>query len=405
MPKYIALITVGILSSACTILGKSDNSGDGNGSGGAMLTFGSGGSGASSGSGDPVLNAGTGGLEACTGVTIEPESVPAILQIVLDNSLSMNSMTPSTGGQSKWAVTRAALEETIKSLPRGFQVGLVYFPNVQLSQGTTARDVSACVNTQSVVPIADLGGANSPARQALIDSLESVQPIGATPTHDAYNYGLNESLLKASDKVARYMLLMTDGGPTLELGCIGTGLLSDPRPTQPIINSIAAALTDHNIKSFLVGVPGTEDIGNQTHDDGRPWMSTAAVMGGTAVPGCNVSGPNYCHIDISQATDFSAALKAGLGYITRQIVACTYDIPATGDNGDPIDPSLINVLYTPGGGTQTVIKKDDNTACQDGWQLVGNQVVLCPSTCNTVKNDALGQFQLLFGCKTEVAFR
>lgn len=426
MIKYLALFSVGLVVSACGLTDGDDdsgNNGNANGgnsgigfggassanSGGANNASSGGNVGTSSGGGVSLGSGGSSGngsgvsvtdLEnrACAGTKIEPESLPAVMQIVLDDSLSMETMTRATNGQSKWAVTRAALEETIDNLPKNIAVGLLYFPNKDTSAGTTPRDVSACVNIDAMVPITLLDEPNSPARRALHDSLERTSPAGSTPTHDAYTYGLNESLLKTTLPGARYMVLITDGGPTLRLQCLGEGVLTSPQPTQPIIDSIQAAYVQNQVKTFLVGVPGTEDIGNQSHDDGRPWMSRAAVVGASAMPGCNVFGPNWCHIDLTQATDFSAALRSGLGYISRQIVSCSYEVPLKSNTGEDVNPNLINVIFTPSGGSPTLVEENLASDCSEGWQLVNGNVVLCPATCDRIKSDSGSKFELLFGC-------
>ncbi|MGC4087614.1 MAG: hypothetical protein QM756_06915 [Polyangiaceae bacterium] len=285
------------------------------------------------------------------------------------------------------------------------RLGILYFPNMNTSRGTTPRDVSACVNVDAMVPIATLGDAGSAARQTLQASLERTSPVGSTPTHDAYTYGLNQSLLQTTLPGNRFMVLITDGGPTLRLECLGEGTLQNPQPTQPIIDTIRAAYVDHHVKTFLVGVPGTEDIGNQTHDDGRPWMSRAAVLGASALAGCNVNGPSWCHIDLTQAADFSAALRKGLGYISRQVVSCSYEVPAKSSSGEDVNPNLVNVIYTPNGGTPVLIEQSPSADCNEGWQLSGGNVVLCPATCDRIQSDSGSRFELLFGCDPVVAIK
>jgi hypothetical protein len=373
---------------------------------GGIPSSSTGGAGSISVSNSGSSSTGTGGIMSCAGLKLEPEALPAVLQIVLDDSLSMDSKTNATGGRSKWAVTREALLETIANLPANIAIGLLYFPNMNTSAGTTPRDVSACVNINAMVPIGILGDANSAQRQLLSASLNQTNPAGSTPTHDAYTYGLNNSLLKTTAPGQRFMMLMTDGGPTLALQCMGGGLLTTPQPQQPIIDTIAAARRDYEVKSFLVGVPGTEDIGNNTHDDGRPWMSTAAVLAGTALPGCSVRGPNWCHIDLTQAADFSVALRQGLGFVTRQILSCEYEVPSMGLTGEPINQNQINVFFTPAAGSRGVVKRDENADCTDGWQLKNGFVTLCPTACDRLKTDSLATLEIEYGCDTvEVPIR
>lgn len=334
MLKYFATLPLGFLALACTLTGSDDDDDGGGGSasasgGSAQVSFG--GATSTGGSSSPSnggftstatggsvsvgnsgnASTGQGGTPACAGLKLEPEALPAVLQIVLDNT-----------------------------------------------------------------------------------------------THDAYTYGLNRSLLQTTAPGQRFMMLMTDGGPTLALECMGGGLLTTPQPQQPIIDSIRAAQASHGIKSFLVGVPGTEDIGNQTRDDGRPWMSTAAVLGGTALPGCNVRGPSWCHIDLTQAADFSVALRQGLGFVTRQILSCEYEVPSEGLRGEPINQDQINVFLTPAAGSRGVVKRDQNSDCANGWQLQNGFVTLCPSTCDQLKSDSLATLEIEYGCDTiEVPIR
>jgi hypothetical protein len=434
MLKHLLLVPLGVLPLACglssgdddddgaaagtTSVGVGGSVGVGNGgsngvafggavgssSGGGGVTIGNGGN-SSAGSG--TVSAGEAeDLEnkACAGTKIEPENLPAVLQIVLDDSLSMNTVTNATNGQSKWVVTRAALKDTLDALPGNIAIGLLYFPNMSTTRGTSPRDVSACINTGAMIAIDVLGEQNSAHRQRLANSLDTTSPAGATPTHDAYNYGLNNSLLVTKAMGQRYMLLMTDGGPTLSLNCVGEGQLTSPQPQQPIIDAVQAARAEHGIKSFLVGVPGTEDIGDRAGSDGRPWMSKAAVLGGTGQNGCNINGPNWCHIDLTQATDFSAALRRSLGQVTSSIISCDYEIPPEGNNGQPVNLTQINVLYGPGDGSaRQTIRRDDSSVCDDGWQLVDDRTVrLCPATCNRLKDDRGAKLELLFGCETEV---
>jgi hypothetical protein len=126
------------------------------------------------------------------------------------------------------------------------------------------------------------------------------------------------------------------------------------------------------------------------------------VDGATAAEGCSLYGPDYCHIDLSQDPDFAGALNRALARILGLITSCTFEVPATGSDGQAVQRDQINVIYTPGNGSEEVlIGHDDSPDCQDGWQFdADGRVVLCPNTCATAQNDTGGTVELLFGCSS-----
>jgi hypothetical protein len=128
-------------------------------------------------------------------------------------------------------------------------------------------------------------------------------------------------------------------------------------------------------------------------------MSRAARIGGTAQQGCQDDGPNFCHIDLTTASDFGAALRDGLARIAGQVVSCAYDLPPP-PAGKTLDPGQINVIYTPTAGGEKAIGRNTSASCDAGWQLNGNQVQLCQATCDLIKADAGARLELLFGCAT-----
>jgi hypothetical protein len=376
------------------------------GSAGSQIVVGGGsgtGSGASSGTGGGEIPDETADglrMKACAGWTSEPELLPTVLQLVVDTSLSMDQTTNATNGRTKWEITQEALGVAIASLPATTALGVLYYPNMSTQGSDTPRDVSACVNVNALIPVELLGDAGSAHRETIDDSLDRAGPDGSTPTHDAYHYALENGLKQADEEGNKFMLVITDGAPTLELGCMGEGVPRSPSPTQPIVDEVLATRNDA-IRTFIIGSPGTEDNGNG--EDSRPWMSRAAALGGTARSGCSLNGPNYCHIDLSQESDFAGALNAALARILGQIVSCSFELPAP-PAGETLNLSEINVIYSPGsGGADQLVGRDDSPDCQDGWQLdSNNRVVLCPNVCDMVQRDPQGTVELLFGCATEV---
>jgi len=335
---------------------------------------------------------------ACDGWTAKPETKPAVLEFVVDTSLSMNERpganmqsgqpgrpTPGGNGPTKWESTRDALKSAISTLPEEIAAGLLFYPNMANQARSRPATLDACVNTMAGTAPAAL----TPAQKAnLIATLDATSPNGWTPTDAAYQHALQSAILPTRLPGDKYILLITDGQPTLRGDCTSAGNNAGIAPveSQPIVDHISAAL-GQGVRTFLIGSPGSEG--------GRAWMSEAAIVGGTAAAGCKVMGPPFCHLDMTTSPDFNAALRAGLNKITGSI-ACTYDIPDPGQ-GKVIDNNLINLVVTTATGTELVLP-DDSADCDEGYRILGNQVVLCEGTCSRVQRDH-DSIQLLFGCQ------
>jgi hypothetical protein len=410
------VLVIAVVSTAISGCGSSsEDDGDGtgaNGSGGTGLVLG-GGSGANKGNGThdggvvPLTPDEIENIEnaACTGWTAEGENLPAVLQLVVDVSGSMDDDAPGSN-QSKWEVTREALSQAIDSLPASVSAGVLYYPNRDTGSSTTMRPVNQCVNVGAMVPIAALGNDNSPQRRELQSSLDDADTDSYTPTHDAYRYALQEGLAPYEAQANKFMLLITDGAPTMSLGCIGGrmgGMMGGggtmDAPTEPIVEEIKGAFS-MGIRTFLIGSPGSEES-SQGDGDMRPWLSHAAQEGGTAKPGCQVDGPNFCHLDMTQEEDFSQALVEGLASVVGQIIdTCTFAVPEA-PAGQTVDPSLTTLIVQSSSGASLVLQ-DDTGDCGEGWRFnAGGQVELCPTTCDELKGDASATVQLLFGCSVD----
>jgi len=335
---------------------------------------------------------------SCTKWTVEAYTRPAGLEFVLDVSGSMNDVVPGADGDSKWDVTRAALSEAIASLSPLVPVGMLLYPNKASNYSTTIQPVEECVAVDKLVKMAPLQGAMSPQRAALKRAME-VQPESYTPTHDAYLYALNEGLRRESTQTRRSMVLITDGTPTIALGCIGVGGPLEPSPTQPIVDAIKSA-RDEGIATFIIGLPGSAEdaMGNNL----RPWLSDAAKAGGTESPSCSSSGPNYCHMDMSDSTDMSVELKVGLAQIAGRVIdGCTFELPEPPE-GEIIDPNKSHLMVTRGDGTTVLLRADKEGECDEGWQFsTEGDAVLCPDRCKVFKLDPKAVLQISFGCNSQ----
>ncbi len=345
---------------------------------------------------------------ACNAWAIEPEAAGAAkLELVIDVSSSMSSKAPGTN-RSKWEVTRDALVEAVPGLasggglPANVSVGLMFYPNmVNEDISRTPTDTSVCLNTEGETPMAILGGNEAGTHRALLRQRLTEAVLGrGTPTHTAYDYVLENTVLSEAQAAIEgdpYMLLITDGMPTLYKECYNPGGQLSNLEGDPIVAAVDIAF-GKGVKTFIVGSPGSED--------GRDWLSRAAFMGGTAAGGCNPSsatGP-YCHMDMTAASDFSAALRNGLAQVMSMITSCKFVIPGTSADGTQVvDLDKIFPIVNYSNGQSILIGKSNSTSTAtcagDGFRILSNtQMELCSNTCTQVQSDPLAKMNFIFGC-------
>jgi hypothetical protein len=346
---------------------------------------------------------------ACNAWAVEPESVPGKLQLVVDISSSMNSKAPGTN-QSKWVVTRDALVEAIcgttgPGLGAGMAVGLMFYPNKRNDNvSSTATTQDRCLNLDGITPM-DVMGDNGAGTQRTVlrSALTQVELGSGTPTADAYDYALNNIALSAEQAAFpgdTYMLLITDGMPTLYHGCYNpSGSLSN-LPGDEVVALVDDAF-NRGVKTFIIGSPGSEE--------GLAWLSEAAFLGGTGKVGCNpnagAAGP-LCHMDMTTAPNFSVALREGLSQVVASVSNCKYTIPAQSADGlQVVDPNKINPIVTFSSGSTELVTRDNKNGpnCTEGYFLEDNntQLQLCSATCARFQADPLATMQLIFGCGTD----
>lgn len=351
---------------------------------------------------------------ACVGWSSEGENSPALIDFVVDTSGSMTDTAPNIStGDSKWAITSAALQTAIDALPSMTLVGMLLWPNMPTvaNTNTTGIDPANCVNEQAMVPIAALGPVGSDQRTSLASALASADVVGGTPMADAYNYALGSGMNVVQTPGARYMVLITDGQPTIQLGCMGTGQEVYPVDFGPVTQSIAGALALQPplspAKTFVIGSPGSEEQ-SSTHADGRSLLCQAAIAGGTPSAGCDLtcSGPPWCHFDMSSVADFATGFAAALQNITGQVLPCDFHITNV-PSGQTVDPTQLNVVYKINGssdlGNIKLVDPSDPSCPQgNGWYLDPNDsthIILCTNTCDLVHNDAGAVLNFTGGCQ------
>ena len=233
------------------------------------------------------------------------------------------------------------------------------------------------------VPIALLPGAAA----ALTASLAARAPNGGTPTAAALQGAIIEanSFAAANPGHSVVAVLATDGIPD---ECTPNDI--------PTIARIAAAglAGSPSIKTFAIGVFAPSDVAS-----GTSALNQIASSGGTKQAFViNTTGQNV-------ETQFLAALSA----IRGAALPCQYEVPLP--DGGNADFGKINVQYTSGAGVAGGLPYVETAAkcgTGGGWYYdadpahggTPSAVIVCPSTCTTLQNDAMGRVDVVVGCQT-----
>jgi hypothetical protein len=344
--------------------------------------------------------------DACSGIAKGTEPKPVVLQMVVDVSSSMGLPAPNTTA-TKWSITRDALVGAMGSLPESVWIGVQFFPNKRTDTyfATPQQPHTACVNQANNVDIAPLGPPGSGQRLAIDSAFGAITLVtgAGTPTLDAYLLALQPIYNATNLPTDQFTLLITDGQPTYAEFCVGDGVPHASNPslqdlTDPIVNQIGVA-NAAGIQTFVIGSPGSE-VSADTSIDARPWMSRAARAGGTDLPGCVDTGPNFCHFDMSQSQDFAGDLGLALQQIANTVVPCIYDVVPP--DGGQIDTALINVFYTSNSQRYLVNQNQSSGACEVGWHFADaakTQIEICGSTCDQIRRDPGATMDLFYGCQ------
>lgn len=346
---------------------------------------------------DLILRAG------CATSTEQRSLLPSNILFVVDRSQSMTcNPPPETDSErcemapvrsnlvapSKWEIIRSALIGAVGQLPADVRVGLSYFSN----------DDSCGVHPLPSVELAPL----SPTQlEAIEASLRSVEPAGGTPvvgaTILAYQH-LHAQALAGVLRGNKYVVLLTDGEQSDE--CIDDQRCDSAAAcTELLVDEEVPKASGEgvNIRTFVIGAPGSEPA--------RTVLSRIAVAGETANPGCDPNDGD-CHFDMTRGGDFDAALATALRRIGGAATPCELTLPTPGKGVD-VDPDFLNVIYSPGDGSEPrLVAQLDAQGCDEGeagWRYgdAGDRINLCGETCAAVRADPSGRVDVVLGCRTE----
>jgi hypothetical protein len=267
---------------------------------------------------------------------------------------------------TRWNAFTDAVESFIHAPTSvGIGVGIGFFG---LRIGTTdAVSCDAANYAKPAVPIAPL-----PANASAISgAIASTRPFGSTPTVAALTGAIAYTRAYTASAAGRAaaVVLITDGVPT---NCKAN--------TVDAAAMVAKQAYDGkpSIKTYVVGLGNTASLDQ---------IALAGSGGAT----------HYFRASGDVATELGTALTTIVGMIT-----CRYAIPMKA--GIAIDPTLVNVETTTAGVRIAVGKVNDGSVCgaRGGWYYDDNatpqQIILCPQSCDPLKNKPDSAVQILYGC-------
>jgi hypothetical protein len=369
---------------------------------------GSGGSGSGGTTAEPcpdllkILDPGDAG--ACSTTKVAANFTQINMLIVMDKSGSMNS-TPAGYSKTKWAGAVDSLAAALKPTETLVKYGFMLYP--YLSSGPVTQcelaEGEAAVNI-GVGPAAD----TVPRINAL---MAATAPKGGTPTAAAlaaaykyYTIGIGAVL-----EGQKYVLLVTDGGPNCnaEVVCtadtctsnmdnvdksgvcgVSVGNCCDkavavaggPNPQSACLDDLNVvsqiqALRNAGIKTFVVGIPGTEQYST--------YLDTFADAGGVPVTDPTKTKKYY------EVTGESGLLETFNTITTSLVRSCTVPLEAK-----PQDLANINVAIDCSPVPQT-------TAGVANWTYVDGtppSIVFQGSQCTRIEATGVNRVDVVLGC-------
>ena len=331
-------------------------------------------------------------------MTEQSSLLPSNLLFLVDRSGSMRCNPPPTTSSedcemnetrldtmmaSKWELTRRAVLTTMATLSNTNALGISYFSNDSRCGVSSVPNVVVAANTVA-------------QREVIASSFAGITPNGSTPlvgaTVLAYKY-LHQTALQGGISGNSYVVLITDGEQSEN--CSDPSYCDDAASCSELLiqQAAIAAQPDVNIRTFVVGVPGSER--------GSTVLSRLAKAGDTAPKDCDPE-TDSCHFDISREDNLEAALQQALQKIAGATYTCELELPKV-QGGGAVDLSRVNVVFTPHEGPVQVIPQDLKAPCgrgAQGWQFDPAQGLLhlCGVSCSTVRGDRGGRIDVVLGC-------
>ncbi|HVY25201.1 MAG TPA: vWA domain-containing protein [Polyangiaceae bacterium] len=381
--------------------GASSSGGTHNGSAGTLILNSGGEDGLGNNSGGENNN-GTGGAGCgSTHVAADPPLVNVL--IVVDKSLSMNDK-PTGFAVDKWTALHTALTSALDQTKDKISYGLEIYPYSGKTGGALDKQCQMPAGDASVVVPVDEGATTAPL---ILKALDDNPPAGQTPTAialahaDAYFTSGGGKGLKGE----RYVLLATDGGPNCsqtiksctidtctvnmdgkscggpDINCCDKSIPEGTTTCLDEADSVAAVATlaKHGIKTFVVGIPGTEAY--------AATLDALAAKSGVTNPD---APPKYFAVDAKKG---AAGLGDVLSTITTGLVtSCKLQLEEV--------PPVLNDVYVVVGNDRGGTALEQNDA--DGWvydmSVSPPAIVIQGKACDELEANGAPYINVSYGC-------
>lgn len=377
------------------------------------------GSGGSAGAAIIPGSSGSAGNGSCAEETYGATRVPASVLLLLDRSASMKECAgEGECTENKWVGASNAIQGALSAAPPELRVGLAMFPAVSYPGYSDCQSCLTKSMLKGAVPagcepvLADCGchdvptSPDVPVQELKLslpmigDKLAASVPDYNTPTYHALAaaYQVMRDLPEDGE---RYVLLMTDGDPTVlspkqKVFVPPMNYYDQPEMYDECLGlqdilaeTEAATKASPPVHTFVVGSPGVQNT---------KFLSGLAMAGATPKsPGCEAS--DSCHYQIGQS-NFAADLKAVLSAIAGEVATCTFALPL---ESDKVDPNRVNVSYRIGAGDSQQLYMDPSH--EDGWDYTDEshtRVEIFGPSCDTIKENTESSVTIALGCVTLV---
>jgi hypothetical protein len=251
--------------------------------------------------------------------------------------------------------------------------------------GCSATLADGCCGDVAATPPVPL----APAPVAFDTAMEWFQgaPVdGFTPTRAALDRAYAYMASQPSEG-QRYVVLFTDGEPTLHGDEIGVEAFQSCGEENDILSAVESANQgESSVKTFAIGAPGSELAADL--------LGEIAKRGGTArSPSCNALA-GECHYQLL-AGDYENQLGEVLDTIAGLVGDCTFEVP---NGNDQANPDAVNVGIETKDGIEVVYRDPNHN---DGWDFVSaekDQVQLWGAACDLYNSAAQNRALIVLGC-------